>query len=91
MITNAATCEAAARALNLSDISVQSSITRDNPDRPYDHMIDRYSRIPYGCIYASNGRLTYRLLNGQQYENFPCGTIEGNYYYDCICQKMAVS
>ena len=90
MITNAATCEAAATALNLSDMFVPSSIDRYRPssiDRPYDHMIDRYSRIPYGCIYASNGQLSYRLLNGHQYENFPCGTIEGNYHYDCICQK----
>ena len=76
MITSTKECEEAAFNLNLQDTSTKSYL---------------YQGLPYGCIYANNDWLSFAVPNGHEYENLPCGTINGGIKYDCICKHGKTS
>ena len=65
-------CELAAYALGLTDTSAYSGQVKDRP---------------YGCIYSTRDWLGFCSEDDFGYRNVPCGALQGDTRYDCLCLK----
>ena len=78
MITNKDDCQAAAKALGRTDITVFGNGPFPKKGRPH------------GCINAIPPRMYNDWLSwspsiGHPYDNVPCGTLDKGFKYECLC------